>query len=37
VLAKKKWRKPEVKRIAAGAAEKGPVNSFPDGVNPNKS
>jgi hypothetical protein len=30
-MAKKAWRKPEVKRIAAGSAEKGPANFIGDG------
>jgi len=30
-VAKKEWRKPEVKAIAAGSAEKGPQNTHSDG------
>jgi hypothetical protein len=32
-MAKKAWRKPEVKRIAAGSAEKGPSNAVLDTTN----
>jgi hypothetical protein len=30
-VAKKEWRKPEVKSIAAGSAEKGVANTHSDG------
>jgi hypothetical protein len=36
-VTRKEWRKPEVKSIAAGSAEKGSANNHADGPNPNKS
>lgn len=30
-MAKKEWRKPQVKAIAAGSAESGPANTHADG------
>ncbi len=30
-MSKKPWRKPEVKEIAAGSAEKAPTNTHSDG------
>jgi hypothetical protein len=36
-VTRKTWRKPEVKAIAAGSAEKGSANNNADGPNPNKS